>query len=117
MSDIVLRQVVWNSAFAELDGLIPDAHELATRIANAFAEENAARRSSRNVSETTRSAIKHDLTVGYWSYDEIRNRHCVGTSTVQRLARELRAQGATVHTIGSRNAGRRFPRARTRQRV
>lgn len=117
MFDTVVRQLVWNSAFAELDGVIPEAHELATRIANRFAEENRARRSSRNVSEATRTAIKHDLTVGYRSYDEIRKQHGVGTSTVQRLAHELRAQGVTVHTIGSRNAGRAFPRTTALGRV
>lgn len=110
MQDIAIRQIVWNATLAELDGWVPDAHEVATKIADRFTAECVSRRSSRHVSETTRAAIKSDLIVGYWSYAEIRARHDVGTSTVQRIAKELRAQGVTVHTVGSRHGGRRFPR-------
>ncbi len=112
MTDTITRQVVWNSALAELHGLIPDAHDVATRIADRFADERRNRFSSRLVPEATRMAIKHDLTVGYWTYAEIRERHDVGTSTVQRIAKELRQQGVTVHTGGSRKNGRRFQRNR-----
>lgn len=111
MTDTIIRQQVWNAALAELARSIPDAHEVATRIADRFAEECRSRRVSRIVSEEIRDAIKNDLIVGYWSYDEIRRRHGVGTSTVQRIAKELAQQGVTIHTIGSRNGGRRFPRS------
>jgi len=110
MCDTAIRQLVWNSALAELHRMIPDAHDVASRIADRFADETKKRRSSRIVSEEKRAAIKSDLIKGYWTYAEIRERHVVGTSTVQRLAKELRDQGVTVHTVGSRNGGRRFPR-------
>lgn len=110
MTDMIMRQEVWNSALTELQGSIPNAHDLATRIADRFAAERRNRFTSRHVSEAKREAIKYDLTVGYWTYREIRERHSVGMSTVQRITQELRQQGVTVHTVGSRNSGRRFPR-------
>lgn len=112
MRDLSARQKVWNAAFAVLDGTTHDAHDLATRIADRYDEIGKSHRRSRVVPEATREAIKSDLIKGYWTYAQMRERHGVGTSTVQRLAQELRQRGATVHTVGSRNDGRSYPHTR-----
>lgn len=109
MTPLALRQIVWNAVLAELDGVLPDAHDRATRIADSFHRQRALG-VTRRVTEATRTAIKSDLTVGYYSYAQIRQRHGVGISTIQSIARELRAKGVTVHTVGARNNGRTFPR-------
>lgn len=110
MNHTITRQSVWDASFHVLDGLHSDAHDLATQIADLFAQENISRRRRRIISEATREDIKRDLTKGYWTYAQMRERHGVGTSTIQRIAQELRQQGITVHTVGSRNSGRDFRR-------
>jgi UDP-N-acetylmuramyl pentapeptide synthase len=112
MTVAITRQSVWDAAFNVLDGLSVDAHDFATRIADRFAEESIVRRPHGRVPEETREAIKRDLIRGYWTYAQMRERHGVGTSTVQRIAQELQRQGITVHTVGSRRTGRDFSRCR-----
>lgn len=112
MNDIALRQQVWNAAFRVLDPLLVDAHDRATLIADEFAALSRSRRSRPIVSEETRAAIRADLMKAVYSYDQIRRRHGVGTSTVQRIAREITERGGTVHTAGKRKRGRNFRNAR-----
>lgn len=92
-----LRQDVFNAALA----VIGDTAK-ADQIASNFSELRRKTASNFSVPDDKRKAIEADLIAGGVSILKLREKHGVGTSTVQRVANELKAKG--IELPGSKPA-------------